>query len=193
MKLLLVAEKDETRLALATHLRPQGFEIVHYRHPIKAMDNIDEIEAEVVLFSAEDFPRHWKPFVALLRETRTKEETAFVLLTGDSFEFDEAAKAKHLEVTAMVSEESGNRDELRKLEDLVSRYSSLIDGRTELRYIPAHTDRIEFVITHPKSYQLITGSLFDISPSSAAFVPDWNDDGVLDLWHQNILFGAFQN
>ena len=172
MKLLLVAENDATRSALAAHLRPRGFDFIHYRDPIKAMDNIDEIEPEIILFSAEDFPRHWKPFVKLLRESWDKEETAFVLLTGGSFNFDEAAKANHLEVNAMISENPEDRDEIRKLEEVVTRYSGLKDGRVDLRYFPDDAENLEFVVTHPKSYRVITGVLFDLSPSGAAFVPD---------------------
>jgi len=31
------------------------------------MDNISEIQPELVLFSAEDYPRHWKIFLKVLR------------------------------------------------------------------------------------------------------------------------------
>ncbi len=172
MKLLLVADKDTTRDILSSHLQPCGFDVIHYRHPIKAMDNIEEIEPDVVVFSAEDFPRHWKPFIKLLRETRTKGQTAFVLLTGESFSYDEAAKATHLEVHGVIRETLDDRSELRKLDDIITRYGALRDGRGDLRYVPDDADNVEFLITHPTTYRLITGTLYDLSPAGAAFVPD---------------------
>jgi hypothetical protein len=172
VKLLLIAEKDTTRDALVGRLKPRGFEFIHYRLPIKAMDNIDEIEPDVVLFSAEDFPRHWKPFIRFLRETRNREQTAFVLLTGESFSFDEAAKANHLEVSGIISEIPKDMDELRKLEDIVTRYSALSEERNDLRYIPSDNEHIEFIFTHPQNYRIVTGILFDLSPTGASFVPD---------------------
>lgn len=172
MKLLLVAEKNTTRELLIGRLKPRGFEFIHYHSPIKAMDNIDEIEPDVVLFSAEDFPRHWKPFIKFLRETRNREQTAFVLLTGDSFPFEEAAKANHLEVSGIVSETPEDRNELRKLEDIVMRYCSLTEDRNDLRYVPSDDEHIEFLFTHPGNYRLVTGILYDLSGGGAAFVPD---------------------
>lgn len=172
MKTLLVAEKETTREALKGHLTPLGFDLIHYRHPVKAMDNLDEIEPDLVLFSAEDFPRHWKPFIKLLRQGRTREETAFVLLTSESFAFEEAAKAEHLDVNAILSENPQDRDEIRKLEDIVTRYSTIKEERTDLRYLPSERDNIEFLFSHPKNYRLVTGVLFDLSPRGAAFIPD---------------------
>ncbi|MBT3273812.1 MAG: PilZ domain-containing protein [Spirochaetales bacterium] len=172
MKILLVAEKDSTRESLLHHLRPRGFDLIHYRHPIKAMDNIDEIEPEVVFFSAEDFPRHWKPFIKLFRETLSKERSTFVLLKGDIFSFEEAAKAKHLEVSGIIRENLADRKEYSRLEELLSRYSSLKEVRSELRYIPVDYDNIEFILTHPQSRGIVTGTLFDLSATGAAFNPD---------------------
>jgi hypothetical protein len=172
MKILLVAEKDSTRESLLHHLKPRGFDLIHYRHPIKAMDNIDEIEPEVVFFSAEDFPRHWKPFITLLHETMPKERTTFVLLKGDVFSFDEAAKAKHLEVSGIIRENLQDRKEYSRLEELLSHYKTLTEIRTEPRYIPEESDNVEFIFTHPQSSAVVTGALFDLSPGGAAFAPD---------------------
>ncbi|MBN1686376.1 MAG: PilZ domain-containing protein [Spirochaetales bacterium] len=172
MKVLLVAEKDSTKESLLLHLVPRGFDLIHYRNPIKAMDNIDEIAPDAVFFSAEDFPRHWKPFLKLLRVSFTKENTTFVLLKGDLFPFEEAAKAKHLDVTGIIRENLEDRKEYSRLEELLSRYTSLKEVRSVGRYIPGRSDQIEFVFTHPDNRSIITGSIFDLSPTGAAFEPD---------------------
>lgn len=139
------------------------------------MDNIDEIEPDVVFFSAEDFPRHWKPFLKLLRESFSKEKTTFVLLKGDLFPFEEAAKAKHLEVTGIIHENLEDRKEYSRLEELLSHYTSLKEVRAESRYIPENSDKVAFVFTHPEDHSIITGSIFDLSPTGAAFEPDHPD------------------
>ncbi len=172
MKVLLVAEKERTHDILSSHLRPRGFDFIHYRNPIKAMDNIDEIEPDIVVFSAEDFPRHWKPFLAFLRGAYEHHKISFVLLSGDEFPFEEASKANHLGVAGIVRESVDNRNELQKLEELVTRYSSMKEERQDLRYIPDSYDDLEFLITHPTKLRIITGVLFDLSPGGAAFVPD---------------------
>jgi len=175
MKILLVAEKESTKDSLILHLVPRGFDLIHYRNPIKAMDNIDEIAPDAVFFSAEDFPRHWKPFLQLLRMSFSKENTTFILLKGDVFPFEEAAKAKHLEVNGIIRENLEDRKEYRKLEELLSRYTALIEERNVARYIPESSDQVEFMFTHPHNHAIITGSIFDLSPTGAAFEPDEPD------------------
>jgi hypothetical protein len=180
MKILLIAEKDSTKESVSTHLAPRGFDLIHYRNPIKAMDNIDEIAPEVVFFSAEDFPRHWKPFLKLLRESFTKDTTTFVLLKGDIFPFEEAAKAKHLEVAGIIKENLEDRKEYSRLEELLSRYTPLNETRRENRYIPGVDEDVALIFTHPENHSIITGSVFDLSATGAALEPD-NIDAVKDL------------
>jgi len=175
VKVLLVAEKDGTKDSLLTHLTPRGFDLIHYRNPIKAMDNIDEISPNVVFFSAEDFPRHWKPFLKLLRYSFDKETCTFVLLKGEMFPFEEAAKAKHLDVAGIIRENLEDRKEYSRLEELLSRYTTLNETRRENRYVPGTYDDVAFLITHPNNYSIITGSVIDLSTTGAAFEPDNRD------------------
>lgn len=172
MKILLVLEKEITKTNLVVHLRPRGFEFIHYRNPIKAMDNIDEIDPDIVLFSAEDFPRHWKPFLRLLRDEHTKEDTVFILFVGDDFPFEEAAKAVHLNANGIINEDLRDNRKMLHIEGLLSRYKMLKDRRDDHRYIPDSYDEIEFLFTHPESMKLITGSIENISISGIRFLPD---------------------
>src|SRR6056297_3862262 len=103
MKTILVIEDQETKERISRHLMPLGFDFIHYLNPVKALDNIDEIEPDLVIFSAEDFPRHWKPFIRLLRAKHSKEEAVFILLTGENFSSEEASKATILDVNGMIS------------------------------------------------------------------------------------------
>ncbi|MFP4562772.1 MAG: PilZ domain-containing protein [Spirochaetia bacterium] len=172
MKIMLVVENPETVEVLETHLHPRGFEFIKYMNPIKAMDNIDEAEPDIVLFSAEDFPRHWKPFINLLREEKPKEETVFILLVGEDFPFEEAAKAVHLQVNGILNEDFRDTRKMMHLEGLLSRYKMIKDNRREPRYMPFSYDEIEFIFTHPVNMKLITGVVFDISPTGINFTPD---------------------
>jgi len=172
MKILLVADKIETLEALTRYFGPRGFDFIHYQSPIKAMDNIDEIAPPIVVFSAEDFPRHWKPFIRFLRRPDEKEQTSFILLKGSQFSFEEASKANHLGVNGIVKERLDDRHELAHLEELFYRYSAMRDMRSEQRYLPEEFDTLEFVFSHPVRYAMVTGKLMDISGTGATFMPD---------------------
>ncbi len=172
MKILLVSNRQEIGELVHTHFRPHGSELIQYWNPIKAMDNLDEIAPDVILFSAQDFPRHWKPFVAFLREQRSRDESVFILLKGEELSEEEAEKAQHLSVNALVSEDLENSAELARLKSIVGRYKKLDEGRTEERYVPHGPDDIQFAFTHPRSFQVITGTVLDISSSGLRFTPN---------------------
>ena len=171
MKILLVSERDELKGYIRRNFMPRGAEIIHYYNPIKAMDNLDELEPDVVLFSAQDFPRHWKPFLIFLRDSKAREQCVFVILTRDDFDHEEADKAQALQVNGIVHERLQDRRELARLKDLVNRYRDIGDARTERRLVPTAIDRVALVFTHPLSLELIAGQVEDLSAAGVSFVP----------------------
>ncbi len=173
MKLQLIVGNDEMKESLAFHLKPLGIEIIQYLNPIKAMDNIEETDAQIVLFSCAAFPRHWKPFLRLLRDNKARHESIFILLRGDIFSVQEAAKAVHLEVNGIIAESLPVERIVHNLEEILLRYGMIKDtARKSRRYLPSEFDDLEFILTHPESLKVITGVLNDISLTGARFSPD---------------------
>jgi hypothetical protein len=172
MKLLVVAGNGSTKDILRHHFEPQGFEFIVYHNPLKAMDNIDEIAPDIIIFSAKDFPRHWKPFLKVLRSSLNREQSIFIILTHLDFSFEEAAKAMHLGVNGMMVDDFHESKDLQKLERLFTRYSKISDNRKIERYFPEDDDLLEFMFTHPRSGKIITGIINDINLDGVNFIPD---------------------
>ena len=170
MKVLIVSASDRAKGQLAYHLKPVGFEIVHYNDPVKAIDNLEELNPELILFQTGDFPRHWKPFLKLLREKKSKEEAVFIIMAGEEFPFEEAAKAAHLGANGIVGTDL-DKKEVQRLEELLRRYRSVKDKRKFHRLVPTQRDRLGFMLTHPLSLTIVTGRLSDISIQGASFIP----------------------
>ncbi|TVQ27559.1 MAG: hypothetical protein EA382_03425 [Spirochaetaceae bacterium] len=170
MRILLVCERDEIKTTIRRHFMPRGAEIIQYYNPIKAMDNLDEVDPDVVLFSAQDFPRHWKPFLIFLRNSRAREQCVFVLLRGGDFNADEADKAQALEVNGIMWEQLEDRHELVRLKELVARYRDIGDARREKRLLPTGIDRVGFVFTHPERLDFVFGQIEDLSAAGVSFV-----------------------
>ncbi len=171
MKALIVARNDEIKNLLTYHLKPVGFEIVHYKDPVKAIDNFEELDPQMILFHGQDFPRHWKPLLKLLREKKSKEEAVFILIKAPDFPMEEAAKASHLGINGMISADLKNKEEIYHLEELFRRYKSVKDKRKFHRLVPKNLDRIQLMFTHPYSTVIVTGSLAEISIQGASFKP----------------------
>lgn len=171
MKILLVAQRPELRTHIQRNFMPRGAEIILYQNPIKAMDNLSEIAPEVVLFSADDFPRHWKPFLVFLRTAQDRETCVFVILAGDSFDHEEADKAQSLHVNGIVHERLDDKTEIERLKELVNRYRDIGDSRSEKRLMPSELDKVGFVFTHPLRLECVFGTVEDISAAGLSFVP----------------------
>ena len=170
MKLLVVAQREDLKNLVVYHLNPLGFEIVFYSDPVKVIDNLDEIAPEMVIFNAQDFPRHWKPVLKLLRERRSKEQSVFVILVKDP-PFEEAAKASHLGINGIIDAGLSEKQQMHQLEQLYRRYRSMKDKRRFHRVIPSEIDSLTLIFSHPRTLALVTGSLVEISIRGASFRP----------------------
>jgi hypothetical protein len=172
MKILLVAEREKLRDHINLHFRPHGSEIIQYWNPIKAMDNLEEISPDLILFSAQDYPRHWKPFLTFLRKETSKNETVFILLKGENFSFEEASKANHLGVNGVIHEDLNDTEELMRLKKLVERYKDMAEDRRSDRIVPTKVDKIGFTYFRDDTLAIITGTVRDISSGGISFEPD---------------------
>ena len=172
MKLLLVGSSRELVKRVHTRFGSQGVDVIRYSHPIKAMDNLEEVQPSVVLFSSSDFPRHWKPFLTFLRGELYRDRCVFILLIPPEFSEDDALKAQHLGANGLISEALADESELARLHDIIARYQDLRDTRSATRYRPTPQDRVAFLATHPRTRQLIFGTVRDLSVSGLAFIPD---------------------
>jgi DNA-binding response OmpR family regulator len=186
MKILLVCDRDDIRNTLQVHFDPHGASIIHYWNPIKAMDNLDEIAPDAVVFSTQDYPRHWKPFVIFLRSMYSREQSLFILLTGDDFTVEEANKAQHLGVNGLIHEDLTDTEDLEKLKDLLSRHKDMKDFRQFKRIIPATYDSIGFLCNHPENLQIIHGKIRNISASGICLEPAYRER-TSDIAEQAVL------
>jgi hypothetical protein len=135
------------------------------------MDNLFEISPEVVLFTASDFPRHWKPFIIYMRSTFSRHETIFILLINDSFSTEEANKAEHLDVNAVLDEDLTSQQTVERVRGIITRYHQKIDIRRANRYLPSRSDRIHCAFTNPYTFQIVSGRVVDISSGGVRIEP----------------------
>lgn len=173
MKALLIVENDEVAKLAAFYLRPLGLDAMRYRDPLKALDNLDEIDPDAVIISARDFPRHWKSIVVNLRSSRPKTECIVILLKGEYFPFEEAAKAAHLEVNGVVKEDFSDRSELSRFQKILKRYVEVDETRASERIEPGAWDRLDYAFSHPKTLAPISGRVDTISLNGLSFIADY--------------------
>lgn len=183
MKIMLISESPSMRPLLEKLFTVQNAEVVHYENPIKAMDNLEEIEPEIVIFATMDFPRHWKPFIIYLRNTFTHHEAVIILITNNDFSTTEEEKAEILEVNAVIPMTANTDETIQRIKSIITRYYQSVDIRGTARYRPTPDDRISFCFTNPYTFRIVTGSVQDISAGGMLFEPHIVESTeALDSW-----------
>ncbi|MDR1389004.1 MAG: PilZ domain-containing protein [Treponema sp.] len=172
MKLLLVMATDDSYETVSRFLKPLGFEMIRYRHVLKAMDNMDEIDPQAIIISAKDFPRHWKTMVQFVRSERSPQECPVILLKGGNFNEDDGAKAAHVGINALVTETLSDTAETEKLQSILALFIDVEDKRKDRRYRSGRSNRFGFVFNNPPDEKLITGEVSTLSVSGLSFTPD---------------------
>lgn len=170
-KLILIEAQDKYRDHLEYHFRPLGFEVVPRNDPGEVINQLNDLGADLIVYNCVDFPRHWKPMLKLLRETKNIEEVIFILITDSSFDFDEAAKAAYLKINGIIPENLLDKGVMFQLNDVIRRYKSLVDKRKFNRMVPKSYEQFRLLFTHPTHNFLVTGVISDVSLEGANFIP----------------------
>ncbi len=172
MKALLLVDDDRVADIARFYLRPLGFEAIRYRSPVKAIDNLEEILPDAVIVSAKDFPRHWKILASVIRAKRGKDDCVIIVLKGELFPFEEAAKAASLGVNGVVRDALDDRKEQAQFQRLLKRYVVVDESRVADRVAPEPWDRLDFMFAHPRTFAPVAGRLETVSATGFSFAPD---------------------
>lgn len=188
MILMLVKEEIPWASGLETHLAPYGVSVVHYRHPLKALDNLVETHPAIVLYDLQDFPRHWKILVKYLREEYRKDEVIFLLVSNGPPPLEEANKALYLGVNGILQFNGDVEALARNIREVFLRYGTFeVDAAPAA---PAGTDApLAFLFRHPRRKHLVTGVLVKYDGKRATFKPDFAHE-VADLAEGEVLAGG---
>jgi hypothetical protein len=170
MKAVLLIEDDGEEGRARAILECLGFSVLRYRNVLKALDNLEELDPEAFIISAEDFPRHWKVLTEVVRATKGKNECVIVLLGGDRFDLTEADKASRLRINGVLGRLDSSRERSR-LERLLKRYVEVHDPRKAERIAPAPWDRIAFAFSEPATLRPVFGTVETLSSSGLSFRP----------------------
>ncbi|MDR0399549.1 MAG: PilZ domain-containing protein [Treponema sp.] len=181
MKLLLAVASDDTYDLISFYIRPLGFELIRYRHIIKAMDNVDEADPAGVIISANDFPRHWKAMAQFIRAERPRESCPIIILTGEQFPLEATTQAFYIGVSGIVNETLSSAD-LDRLQTIISRYIPVDERRRSRRFYAAEWNRFGFLVSKPQDKTIVPGEVKNISASGISFSPAYsslmNDIGL---------------
>ena len=170
MKTIIFTKNEELINHLSYHLLPLSFEIDHENNTSRLFDLL-KTDYDLIVFDIQDFPRHWKPIVKLLREDKSKEQVIIILINANQFPFEEAAKAIYLGVNGIIEYDNNNKREIYRLMEIFKRYRSVKENRRFMRIIPETDEVFQILFTNPHTNKIITGNVIDISIQGLMFQP----------------------
>jgi hypothetical protein len=172
MKLMLILASDEIPGLISANIRPLGFDLIQYRHVLKAMDNLDEIDPAGIIISADDFPRHWKALVQFVRCERSKEQCPIILLKETDFSLEEASKAFFIGISSIITGSLSRSTVMDRLQNILERYMDIPDKRKARRYRAGAWTRFGFYMAHPVNKVIITTVVKTLSSIGISLEPD---------------------
>ena len=104
MKALVISGSSELFDYVSPLLKERGFDLIHYRWIVKALDNIEEIQPDVIVLSAIEYPRHWKTLAGFLQSGICTNDVKIYLCETTNLSVEDAAKADQLGVKSFQKE-----------------------------------------------------------------------------------------
>ena len=98
MKALVISDRQEIIDFVTPLLKDKGFDLIHYRWIIKALDNIEEIQPDVIVLSAMEYPRHWKTLAGFVQSGIGGNDVKMYLYDTTPLSTEDAEKAGDLGV-----------------------------------------------------------------------------------------------
>ncbi|MCG8451659.1 MAG: hypothetical protein MI717_00580 [Spirochaetales bacterium] len=183
MIILLVAADSNRSIPLQELVRPAR--VIAYNHPLKALDNLDEVNPDILICDAADYPRHWKLLVQHLKERNPQ---SHVLLTvPSSFSEQESEKATFLGVKALCApwwDEAGLTEIHAILEPLLEeeKMAPLSEGIQNLT-TPNESEGLILHVEETEEIPLGKGDFSDDSPLEETRPPQFSIPGKMIFQH----------
>ncbi len=187
MKAILISEILEPEEQVKSALKEHDFDLIHYRSPLKAMDNLTEISPDALIINAIDFPRHWKVVTQHIRWDKGEDSVLLILLTDESFTEDDKEKADESGIQAVLKIENSVMDAFPAIQKVFDKYRG--NSHKPAKKSKDQKDfskRVQFAFVNPNNELIVTGLVKSISEDSLVFSPDFPED-IASLEEGNIL------
>ena len=209
MKAIIISDEQKTIDDLDSFLSERNFGTIIYRWLLKALDNIEEIRPDLIIVSANEYPRHWKTLTQFVASGIGGDSASVVLLSAIPLSSEESDKASALGVKGFFcgTSEEGLQQLSEILEKLyppsvpsVSVFETSKQEETEDEALPTvdsivNEHEVTFdlesstlIFLNPKTGKMITGNVISYSfkKQSVDFVPE-DFNSVKELHENDIL------
>lgn len=144
MKALVISDRKEIIDYVIPLLKANTFDIIHYRWIIKAIDNIEEIQPDLIVLSAEEYPRHWKTLAGFIQSGIGGNDVKVYLYETSPLSKEDEEKAKGLGVLSFIESFSKSEGIKKNIEEEFEE-EEILEDDTDLKNIPADESEDEII------------------------------------------------
>lgn len=167
MKLIYLAKETYSN-RLKSVFRSNNIETIHYRNPLKAIDNLNEIEPALLYMVKDDFPRFWKIVLSGIRENFNNSDVGFYLM--GSMDKDESEAFSYLKGNLNLEDEEGF---INVLKDLKS--DSINTSISNKVYYPEERE-ISLGFVKQDDFSFVNSSVIEMTENELLIQPENEDD-----------------
>ena len=137
MKALVISDRQEIIDYVTPLVKQKGFDLIHYRWIIKALDNIEEIQPDIIVLSAGEYPRHWKTLSGFVQSGIGGNDVKVYLYETSPLSKEDEEKAKGLGVLSFIESFSKSEEIEKNIEEEFEE-EEILEDDTDLKNIPAN-------------------------------------------------------
>lgn len=167
MKALIISEDEKVYSTLDDILKTASYDTIIYKWLLKALDNIEEIQPDLIVVSSSEYPRHWKTLVQFVKSGIGGDDVEIYLYEPTPVSAEDEEKARILGVTGCFSD---FEDFKKLLTPAVPEPTSVVpepvEGPEPVEEKPSIPNSGHFMFTHPLSQKFISGKFFDYNGKS---------------------------
>ena len=203
MKALIISDANDIINEFTEYYKSQNYDIIVYRWLMKALDNIEEIDPDLIFINATEYPRHWKTLCQYVKGINKNPK--IVLFTSLPLSNEDREKAECLQIDSIVNS-SEDLEEVCTLTDICQDSEDNPEANENIVIVPIEKEQSEtveiqeeekieetieqptlpetktetkvckFLFSNPENFVLITGKVESFENSNLIFLPDNPED-----------------
>lgn len=199
MKALIISDANDIINEFTEYYKSQNYDVIVYRWLMKALDNIEEIDPDLIFVNATEYPRHWKILSQYVKGI--DKNPKIVLFSSLPLSNEDREKAECLQIDSIVnstedleevctitdicqdseenSPETENIIEQEQTDSKINQEDEQIEKVLEQPTLPEIKTEIKvckFLFSNPENFVLITGKVESYNDSKLIFLPDNPED-----------------
>lgn len=195
MKALIISDANDIINEFTEYYKSQNYDVIVYRWLMKALDNIEEIDPDLIFVNATEYPRHWKILSQYVKGI--DKNPKIVLFSSLPLSNEDKEKAECLQIDSIVNStedleevctitdicqdseenlpETENIIEQEQTDSKINQEDEQIEKVLEQPTLP-ETKVCKFLFSNPVNLVLITGKVESFNDSKLIFLPDNPED-----------------